>query len=503
MEMMTKVQKKRMIRRKQELKMTMLIEEKLILAGNYTKHLDRVLEEAAAEFHPHDKFLQCCKDCTQQRSPRFDPLKSSTIEAVSLGAERLNISSNAFEWTMQGGGGGANGADLVLDAGSLFHQRWSHVFCLAIEPMIIPKDDRNIDRSEIRVLLTLPCIATNAKPHKLVTKLIHRYSTTPPLVYTKNDDAQSNLIADNRLFLVKFSIGELPVQKLAAMDTGSGLVWVQCEGCKDCFTQRSSRFDPFNSSMYLSLPCSHDSCDHRYISRCNPDIPGSCTYFMSYGDYTTNGESNSEKWDGIFGLGNFLNGSIVKKLGNRFSYCIDKVNDPSYNFNRLTIGDGVIFEGYSTPLEAGLHYYVTLEDISSDEARLGIDPNAFEKKSDSDALVYNLVRKRVSYLLDGKFRQHVYTEDPWMLCYEGIASRDVQGFPVLTFHLANGADLVSDSESLFFPVEPNVFCLSMQPSGNGEPSVIGVMAQPYYNVAFDLQEKKIYLQRIDCQLLDD
>ncbi|KAJ6747203.1 EUKARYOTIC ASPARTYL PROTEASE FAMILY PROTEIN [Salix koriyanagi] len=87
---------------------------------------------------------------------------------------------------------------------------------------------------------------------------------------------------------------------------------------------------------------------------------------------------------------------------------------------------------------------------------------------------------------------------------KGIAGQELQGFPSMTFHLANGADLVVDAGGLFYQADQNSFCLSIQPQVQPNfPSIIGITAQQDYNVAFDLDERNIYFQGIDCEVLDD
>ncbi|KAJ6994024.1 aspartic protease [Populus alba x Populus x berolinensis] len=94
------------------------------------------------------------------------------------------------------------------------------------------------------------------------------------------------------------------------------------------------------------------------------------------------------------------------------------------------------------------------------------------------------------------------------LCYRGKVGQDLVGFPAVTFHFAEGADLVVDTESMFYQATPNIFCMAVrQASVYGKDfkdfSVIGLMAQQYYNVAYDLNKHKLFFQRIDCELLDE
>lgn len=164
-------------------------------------------------------------------------------------------------------------------------------------------------------------------------------------------------------------------------------------------------------------------------------------------------------------------------------------------------------------------YYVNLEGISVGDTRLDIAPASFELKvngaggaiidtgctltylvDDVYKLLYNEVRN-----LMRMFTETVISSFPWLLCYYGNVNRDLVGFPVVTFHFGEGADLVLDSLSLFKQVMDNVFCMAVGPineAGIGNvPSVIGLLAQQSYNVGYDLVNGFIYFQRIDCQLL--
>ncbi|KAJ6992710.1 hypothetical protein D5086_012438 [Populus alba] len=97
------------------------------------------------------------------------------------------------------------------------------------------------------------------------------------------------------------------------------------------------------------------------------ETPGEDTIIITevmFGCGLVNIRKSTGKWDGVFGLGDSVD-SVVYKLGSRFSYCIGNILDPSYSFNRLTIGEGVTVEGYSTPYETdGGSSYITLEGIA-------------------------------------------------------------------------------------------------------------------------------------------
>ncbi|KAJ6863323.1 protein ASPARTIC PROTEASE IN GUARD CELL 1 [Populus alba x Populus x berolinensis] len=94
------------------------------------------------------------------------------------------------------------------------------------------------------------------------------------------------------------------------------------------------------------------------------------------------------------------------------------------------------------------------------------------------------------------------------LCYIGSVREDLSGFPVVTFHFTNGAQLVLDTQSMFLHIAPIVFCLAIGSSVVNEDnfknlSVIGMMAKQNYNMGYDIGQNKLYFQRIDCELLED
>ncbi|XP_059634616.1 aspartic proteinase CDR1-like [Cornus florida] len=421
--------------------------------------------------------------------------------------------------------------------------------------------------------------AAITRPHRLVTKLIHRDSVLSPYynpnattldlarwatessvarsAYLRARTASSLYstvdvrggvipIVTGIIFLVNFSIGEPPVSQLAAMDTGSILLWIQCLPCTKCFDQLGPIFDPSKSSTYDELSCASPYCDFPF--RC--DKSRSCRYGENYYDNTsTNGglalekltfltsdesttsvqsivfgcghinENKIGKFSGVLGLGNHVV-SLPSQLGSVFSYCIGNINDPYYTHNQLIIGNGARIEGYSTPMTIyrGL-YYLTLEGISVGQKRLDIDPETFKRNPlgrggviiDSgmtDTLLvrpgFEPLKAEVQAVIGGLLRRVVITMKPNLLCYRGVVSEDLKGFPVVTFHFAGGADLVLDIDNMFQQHGPNAFCMAVFVSDDEDrPSAIGIMAQQYYNIGYDLSGKKLYFQRIDCELLED
>ncbi|GFZ09908.1 eukaryotic aspartyl protease family protein [Actinidia rufa] len=366
------------------------------------------------------------------------------------------------------------------------------------------------------------------------------------------DDVRGGLIpeAGAPAFLVNFSIGQPPVPQLAVMDTGSSLLWVQCLPCIHCFHQLNPIFDPYKSSTYDNLTCESPYCVvDPYRDNC--DYGRNCSYSYGYVDGTTTsgdlgkeeltfttsdegtitipdtvlgcGHENHVNYNilpisGVLGLGDNRKLSLVSHLGSKFSYCIGNISDPRYEYNQLIIGDGAKIEGYSTPMEVfDGQYYLTLEGISVGEKRLEINQMTFKRDSsggggliiDSGTTYIHLVRDgfdpldtEVQNLIGGLLQRVDDRTNQEKLCFKGSVSRDLIGFPVVTFHFADGADLELDVEAMF-KQDGNIFCMGVVPTRFPDPSMIGIRAQQYYNVAYDLIAKKVYFQRIDCELLED
>ncbi|KAJ0091303.1 hypothetical protein Patl1_14585 [Pistacia atlantica] len=236
--------------------------------------------------------------------------------------------------------------------------------------------------------------------------------------------------------------------------------------------------------------------------------------------------SNTRNLMGVFGLATHRPGySIVKKMGNKLSYCIGNLYDKDYKYNQISLGEGTFLDGAATPLTnyRGL-YHVDLEGISLGDKRLDIDPNLFKRSTsygkDGVAIdtgapytwlvseAFYVLRAEIAKVTDGLGLTRQYDPHVLGLCYSGTGNtaRDLPDFPLMTFHLGNGADLVLDTTSMFYQFTARMYCLAFGPSsqkGYDYFSVIGVLAQQNHNIAYDLIGKKLYIQKIECSLLDE
>ncbi|MBA0759268.1 hypothetical protein Gotri_022181 [Gossypium trilobum] len=239
-------------------------------------------------------------------------------------------------------------------------------------------------------------------------------------------------VPESYAYVVEFKIGSQfhPVKLL--MDTGSSLIWTQCEPCIQCYPQKVPIYDSRTSTSYSKLPCTHELCqgeNNRF--RC---YNNECVYNIQYGATSrrnsprTKGVASFEAFqfpvdtvhttvinDMIFGCSNdnpnidFANGQISGILGlsrgpdglasqlakrgiieNRFSYCLVPFHDVLRQPTILRFGDHI-------PLPVGNlqytdfilypgrnHYYVELLDISVGFQKKGFEsiPGMFELRQD-------------------------------------------------------------------------------------------------------------------------
>ncbi|RHN40246.1 putative nepenthesin [Medicago truncatula] len=94
--------------------------------------------------------------------------------------------------------------------------------------------------------------------------------------YSLTSTPQSTVNSDKGEYLMSYSIGTPPFKVFGFVDTGSDLVWLQCEPCKQCYPQITPIFDPSLSSSYQNIPCLSDTCHSMRTTSC--DVRGFCEY---------------------------------------------------------------------------------------------------------------------------------------------------------------------------------------------------------------------------------
>ncbi|XP_075650126.1 aspartic proteinase nepenthesin-2-like [Castanea sativa] len=350
------------------------------------------------------------------------------------------------------------------------------------------------------------------------------------------DDVRSSVIAETKHqgFMANISIGSPPIPQLLIMDTGSSVSWTQCQApYTHCFTQALPIFNPPQSATYRLLPCSSPICHQAPSMIC---LASRCEYELRYGDGTiVSGYLGTEKmtfetsYEGITSVPNLVFGcatnvggnlgslggqtsgvlglgakmtSLVNQLGSKFSYCFGPTWDLQYSHNQLIVGDGAVIEGPSTPITIfGSYYYVTLDSFTTT-----ISPQVFKVTKqgtggvviDSGATLtylpkaaYDPLKDEVLSLMDDlvlffSLPSNMSERSIHVPASGGVIDRDLVGFPVVTFTFANGVDLALDVKSFFAPAGPHKFCMAVAPGTAANLTLIIVLAQQSYNIAYDL-----------------
>lgn len=317
-------------------------------------------------------------------------------------------------------------------------------------------------------------------------------------------------------YMVKIGIGTFKLQPpypsfksyYLYMDTGSDLMWLQCEGCRApdgrCFPQREPVYPNSGSGSYHPLPCNkHNLCEP------NQCINSSCSYnvryldssssfgILAYENFSIGSDSrqskvvknlvfgcgvdnrksygnNSNQIAGIMGLGwgshSILSQADSLTLG-RFSYCLPPItnNTNKWPITYLRFGRDVMNRSSLrvTPLLRVADqkvYHVVLQGISINSKRLSLSDRDFRLRGDGSGgciidsgTPFSRLIKPAYEVLEKALKKHFWGHrnlKPYKgpkgleLCYERLKAEGYKNLPSLTFHFKN-SDLVIRAEAVF------------------------------------------------------
>jgi hypothetical protein len=357
---------------------------------------------------------------------------------------------------------------------------------------------------------------------------------------------KSTVIPDKGEYLMTYSVGTPPFKVFGIADTGSDIVWLQCEPCKQCYKQTTPMFNPSKSSSYKNIPCSSILCQSVRDTSCNEQ--NYCQYSITYGDQshsqgdlsvetltlesttgrpvsfpktvigcgTDNTVSFQGASSGIVGLGGGP-ASLITQLGSsidgKFSYCLlplllesntaESTTTSKLNFGDVAVvsGDGVV----STPIvkkNPSVFYYLTLEAFSVGNKRVEFGGSASGDEGNiiiDSGTTLTLLPSDVYTNLESAVVESVKLErvdDPnqtFGLCYS--VTSDGYDFPLITAHF-KGADVKLHSMSTFVPIADGIVCLAFTSSQIG--AIFGNLAQQNLLVGYDLKQKTVSFKPMDC-----
>ncbi|XP_048429103.1 aspartic proteinase CDR1-like [Pyrus x bretschneideri] len=359
--------------------------------------------------------------------------------------------------------------------------------------------------------------------------------------------------------LMKLSLGTPSYEIYAVADTGSTLLWTQCEPCPTCYKQKNPKFDPKKSSSYATLPCTAHECsyanDTGYTS-CSNDDQKVCNYNYTYMDdsitqgvmsketitfgsssgkpvsfkdvvfgcgHNNTGETFAENEMGIVGLG-AGNLSIISQLaphvgGKKFSHCLvpfnpDHPNDASimsFGKGSEVSGEGVV----STPLITKAdknQYFVTVEGFSVGEQFVPFNSSGSVSKGnmylDSGTQVtmlpqdfYGRLVEQVKKVMNSSLKPvEVHDESGTVLCYNTTENLKA---PLLTVHFDGGAKLqLSPAQTFYQNKQYKLHCfgtLNASDTIDEGVGLYGSYAQSNFLIGFDLEKMLVSFKAVDCR----
>ncbi|KHN37650.1 Putative aspartic protease [Glycine soja] len=309
-------------------------------------------------------------------------------------------------------------------------------------------------------------------------------------------------------YLMSYSVGTPSLQVFGIVDTGSDIIWLQCQPCKKCYKQITPIFDSSKSKTYKTLPCPSNTCQSVQGTSCSSRK--NCLYSIDYADGSHSqgdlsvetltlgstsgspvqfpgtvigcGRDNAigfeEKNSGIVGLGRgpvSLITQLSPSTGGKFSYCL--VPGLSTASSKLNFGDAAVVSGHgtvSTPLfsqNGQVFYFLTLEAFS-------VGRNRIEFGSPRSGGKGNIIIDSVLGL-----------------CYKVTPDKLDASVPVITAHF-RGADVTLNAINTFVQVADDVVCFALQPTETG--AVFGNLAQQNLLVGYDLQKNTVSFKHTDC-----
>ncbi|XVE62389.1 hypothetical protein DITRI_Ditri06bG0114700 [Diplodiscus trichospermus] len=364
---------------------------------------------------------------------------------------------------------------------------------------------------------------------------VHRFK--PSSVSTMA--AEADITAAAGEYLMNISIGTPAFDIVAIADTGSDLIWTQCNPCSECFQQDAPLFNPSDSSTFRTFSCSANQCKGLEGTSCSSN--NTCQYSVSYGDNSfSNGDLAADtltlpsttgrpvafprtvigcghdndgtfiaKTSGIIGLGGG-DVSLISQLGSsidgKFSYCLLPISQEG-DSSKMNFGSNAIVSGsgaVSTPLtkkSPATFYFLTLEAISVGSKRIEFTGSPFGS-GDGNIIIdsgttltfvpeefYSELESAVSSKINAT---RVTGPQGLNLCYDAQSKFEV---PEITAHFTN-ADVKLQPVNTFVLVNDAVSCFTF--SAVQDFAIYGNLAQMNFLVGYDIEKQTVSFKPTDC-----
>ncbi|KAI9081324.1 hypothetical protein K1719_035135 [Acacia pycnantha] len=358
---------------------------------------------------------------------------------------------------------------------------------------------------------------------------------------------ESQVVSVRGEYVMSYSVGTPPFQIFGIADTGSDLIWTQCQPCEDCYNQTATMFNPKKSKTFQNIPCHSQQCTSA-VEETTCDASNFCKYKARYADTSSSngdlaidmltlgstsgrkvafpktvfgcGFSNkgtfNAKTSGIVGLGGG-SVSLVSQIGSsidgKFSYCLVPLTSEK-NSSKLSFGQNAVVSGPGTVstrivdgnFNTSTFYFLVLEGISVGNKRFNVSPGASGPASKGNIIIdsgttLTLLPPVLYSNLESEVASQMHLErvridqDLLNLCYKLPSNNSSFTAPTITVHF-RGADLKLNVFNTFVQVSDDIVCFAFKgyPSG----SIFGNIAQSSFLVGYDVKKKTVSFKPMDC-----
>nr|CAD1827054.1 unnamed protein product [Ananas comosus var. bracteatus] len=389
----------------------------------------------------------------------------------------------------------------------------------------------------LRVDLTHVDAGRNFTKFELLQRMALRSRAQSAMLVSKAAGGSANSISATDVpvspnpyeYTIGVSIGTPAQPLLLMLDTGSDLIWTQCQPCLSCTNQSF----PFKLCQALPQSACHAQCLYLYEYLDNSFTVGTLASeaftFGSTNNVTVPnlgfgcGFQNQGNFNGIAGFGRGPL-SLISQLGvGKFGYCFISYHDDDSKSSALMLGSAANLNGSSTNIQSTpfvtntsqpTYYYLSLDGITVGTTRLPIPRSAFALQQNGTGgvfidsgtsftylttVAYKLVRS--AFLSQVKLPVANVTAEGFDLCFSLPSSPSAKvDVPKLIFHL-EGADMDLPRDNYMLQDSTmGLMCLAMFDSGS-EISIIGNFQQQNMHIVYDLDDQKLSFAPAQCDQL--
>nr|BAU03855.1 nepenthesin II [Nepenthes copelandii] len=394
----------------------------------------------------------------------------------------------------------------------------------------------------LRVVLEQVDSGMNLTKYELIKRAIkrgERRMRSINAMLQSSSGIETPVYAGSGEYLMNVAIGTPASSFSAIMDTGSDLIWTQCEPCTQCFSQPTPIFNPQDSSSFSTLPCESQYCQDLPSETCyNND----CQYTYGYGDgSSTQGYMATETFtfetssvpNIAFGCGDNNQGfgqgngagligmgwgplSLPSQLGvGQFSYCMTSYGSSSPS--TLALGSAASGVPEGSPSTTLIHsssnptyYYITLQGITVGGDNLGIPSSTFQLQDDGTGGMIIDSGTTLTYLPQDAYNAvaQAFTDQINLstvdesssglsTCFQQPSDGSTVQVPEISMQFDGGVLNLGEENVLISPAE-GVICLAMGSSSQLGISILGNIQQQETQVLYDLQNLAVSFVPAQC-----